>query len=217
MKLKKLELTAVEFFERVINGEILYLDSNAEKFAKSKDYGFYSYSPCDHGKAIGTVSISKPRTVWIEQQWYEDIPAIGIFCKFEDHSTEELEYLEAINSDSFSKKSRTAIVHIISCGKTYAVDSMGDDYSLDYLTPLTPEEIKAFLPAEAVTKYDESNWAENEWVTFPVTCRVSNNDPSFNNAGDSIVRAILSYYKDNERQFVDNKGMYWKYAIPVDE
>jgi len=143
--------------ERVINGEKLYATANPK----------HAYYCVDTRGCIGNTidplvrinpseKLNKPRTVWIEQKWYEDIPEQGVLCWTNDRKEDIcliVGYHEGSSTCRFS-------ANIIS-------------YKLPI--PLTPEEIKAFLPAEPVTKYDESNWAENPSIEFPVTCHVSRN------------------------------------------
>lgn len=190
MKRKQLNLTALEFFERLINGGQMYGDSE-------KTGGFFIDSSGKPRQTMGnnlySVSdLNKPRTVWVEQSWHEDIPDHGFLCKL-------------------LMRNHKAVLHIVSCDGEIAECSIGNKYNVANLAPLSDDEYKAFLMGVEQVQYDENNWAENPSVEFPVYCSVSQNGL------DPLRKHIVSYDKKALLKFTDSNGTAWQYATPVDE
>lgn len=122
----------------------------------------------------------------VMDKWYENISDIGVLV----HTGGHIACLGNYNKSNHTLENKYN----------------GDTFNIEFLTPLTEQEIKQFLPVE-------KHWTDNLCTDNPIECYYD--QYSEESALEDGCSTFIVSFEDGI--YKSESGNYFKYAIPVDE
>ena len=193
IKYEKKIMQPDEQSERLRAGEKLFVENHEHAYLFMSNIGSFMFR-ADNGHDYPAYGLHKAREVYIKsaKQWFDEIPEHGVLCRIANESL---------------------IVVIVKAFENTSIDVAGDYFTTSELTPLTNQEIKAFLAPEEASE----NWEDSVSTSSKVRCYVSNNEIDLTAAPqERKIAFVYGITEDPRCKYQYGYLSFCKYAVPVD-